>query len=145
LSYALDVNVLLYASDEASPHHRRARAFLDECAAGSEVMCLGWPTLMSYLRIATHPRVFSRPLSPEAAIANVEALLALPQVRALAEEEGFWTCYRRVTEPVHARGNLVPDAHLAALLLQHEVRVLYTNDRDFRKFDFLKARNPFAV
>jgi len=143
VSYALDVNVLLYASDEASPHHPRARAFLDECAAGSEVMCLGWLTLMAYLRIATHPRVFGRPLSPGAAIANVEALLALPMVRALAEEEGFWTSYRRVTGPVPARGNLVPDAHLAALLLQHDVRVLYTNDRDFRKFDFLETRNPF--
>jgi toxin-antitoxin system PIN domain toxin len=143
LSYALDANVLLYASDEASPHHRRARVFLDECAAGSEVMCFGWPTIMAYLRIATHPRVFARPLSPGLAITNVEALLALPHARVLAEEDGFWACYRRVADPVHARGNLVPDAHLAALLLQHGVRVLYTNDREFRKFDVLEARNPF--
>jgi hypothetical protein len=50
-----------------------------------------------------------------------------------------------VTAAVPARGNLVPDAHLAALLLQHDVRVIYTNDRDFRKFDFLDTRNPFAA
>jgi hypothetical protein len=145
VSYALDVNVLLYASDESSPHHRRARAFLDECSVGFEVMCFGWSTLMAYLRIATHPRVFGRPLPPRTAMMNVEALLAVPVVRVLAEEEGFWSYYRRVTDPVLARGNLVPDAHLAALLLQHDVRVLYTNDRDFRKFDFLESRNPFDV
>ena len=145
MSYALDVNVLLYASDEASPHHHRARNFLGECAAGSEVMCFGWPTITAYLRIATHPGVFSRPLSPGTAMGNVEALLALPMVRALAEEEGFWACYRRVTGAVPARGNLVPDAHLAALLLQHDVRVIYTDDRDFRKFDFLDTRNPFEA
>jgi predicted nucleic acid-binding protein len=52
--------------------------------------------------------------------------------------------YRKVADPVHARGNLVPDAHLAALLLQHGVRRLYTNDREFRKFDFLETRNPLA-
>ena len=144
MSYALDVNVLLYASDQGSPHHTRAHRLLEECAAGPEVLCLGWPTVMGYLRIATHPRVFVRPLTQESAAANVDALLALPHVRLLAEEDGFWPVYREVAAPVHARGNLVPDAHLAALLLQHGVRVLYTNDRDFRKFDFLETRNPLT-
>ncbi|HJW71089.1 MAG TPA: TA system VapC family ribonuclease toxin [Candidatus Binatia bacterium] len=144
MSYALDVNVLLYASDERSPYHSRARRFLDECSVSPEVLCLGWPTVMGYLRIATHPRVFVRPLTRESATANIDALLGLPHVRVLAEEEGFWTVYRKVADPVHVRGNLVPDAHLAALLLQHGVRTLYTNDRDFRKFDFLETRNPLA-
>jgi uncharacterized protein len=64
VSYSLDVNVLLYASDRASDRHERARRFVESCAAGPEVLCLTWPTLMSYLRIATHPRIFSAPLSP---------------------------------------------------------------------------------
>ena len=64
--------------------------------------------------------------------------------RALNEEEGFWDAYREVTSQVPARGNLVPDAHLATILRQHGVKVLYTNDVDFRKFSFLEVRNPFV-
>jgi predicted nucleic acid-binding protein len=65
-------------------------------------------------------------------------------VRALSEGEGFLEIYREVTAQFPVRGNLVPDAHLAALLRQHGVRRLYTVDRDFRKFDFLEVADPFA-
>ncbi len=143
MSYAVDVNVLLYASDRSSVHNARARAFLAECAAGPEVVCVAWPTVMSYLRLATHPSIFANPLAPDEAMGNVEALLRLPHVRALGEEEGFWPVYSDVAGSTPTRGNLVPDAHLAALLRQHGVTTLYTNDKDFRKFDFLKVRNPF--
>jgi predicted nucleic acid-binding protein len=61
----------------------------------------------------------------------------------LAEEDGFWDLYRDVTKKMPTRGNDVPDAHLATLLRQHGVATLYTNDRDFRKFEFLKVRDPF--
>jgi hypothetical protein len=144
LSYAIDVNVLLYASDAASPFSRKAIAFLEQCAAGPEVLCVGWPTLMSYLRLVTHPAVFAKPLSQEEAERNVESLVRLPHARALSEEEGFWGVYRDVTRGLALRGNSVSDAHLAALLRQHDVPTLYTNDRDFLKFDFLKVRNPFT-
>jgi toxin-antitoxin system PIN domain toxin len=144
MSFALDVNVLLYASDSGSPDHERARAFLDACLGGDEVFCLGWPTVMSYLRIATHPAVFERPLAPAEAMANIETLLAHPHARFLAEEEGFWAVYRDVTAAVPTRGNLVADAHLAALLKLHGVKTLYTRDRDFLKFGFLDVRDPLA-
>lgn len=144
MSYALDVNLLLYASDASSPFANRARSFLEKCAAGPEVLCFGWPTLASYLRLATHPAIFASPLSPADAEANVESLLALPHARVLSEKEGFWDVYRDVTRDLSVRGNDVPDAHLAALLRQHDVSTLYTNDRDFRKFPFLKVVNPFA-
>ena len=71
MSYSLDVNVLLYASDRSSDRHLPARRFVESCAAGPEILCLTWPTLMSYLRIATHPRAFERPLSPADAWARV--------------------------------------------------------------------------
>lgn len=142
MSFALDVNLLLYASDTESPLHERARVFLDSCMRGGELFCLGWPTVMGYLRIATHPSVFARPLAPAEAQANVEALLGLPHVRCLAEEDGFWAIYREVTARVPTRGNLVPDAHLATLLRQHGVKTLYTHDRDFHKFEFLDVRDP---
>lgn len=145
MSFALDVNVLLYAVDEENRNHSTAREFLERCAAGPEVCCLGWLTVMSYLRMATNPRIFARPLSPRVAEANVSALLALPHVRALAELEGFWEVYQRVTGGLMPRGNLVPDAHLAALLVQHGVTVLYTRDSDFRKFRELEVRDPFTA
>jgi toxin-antitoxin system PIN domain toxin len=142
VSFALDVNILLYASDSDSPYHERAKAFLETCMQQAELFCLGWPTVMGYLRIATHPSVFDHPLTPAEATANIETLLKLPHTRFLAEEEGFWDRYRELTAEVPTRGNLVPDAHLAALLRQHGVRKLYTHDRDFLKFSFLDVHDP---
>lgn len=144
MSFALDVNILLYASDSGSSHHARAAAFLDRCIQEEELFCLAWPTVMSYLRIATHPGVFANPLTPEEAMSNVESLLHLPHARVLSEEEGFWEIYRAVTSRIAVRGNLVPDAHVAAILRQHGVRTFYTRDRDFLKFSFLEVRDPFA-
>jgi len=144
MSAAIDVNVLLFASDSASPLHERAAEFLEQCAAGPDVLYLAWSTVLSYLRISTHPAIFANPLQPEEAARNAEMLLRLPHVRALAEEDGFWDLYREVTKKMPTRGNDVPDAHLATLLRQHGVTTLFTNDRDFRKFDFLKVRDPFV-
>ena len=68
MSFAIDVSVLLYASDRSSAHSARAVEFLAECAAGPEVVCVAWPTVMGYLRLATHPSIIARPLSPEEAM-----------------------------------------------------------------------------
>jgi len=144
VSYSLDVNLLLYASDRSSNRHARARRFVESCAAGPEILCLTWPTLMSYLRIATHPRIFSAPLSPDEALGNITALIDLPHVRALSELDGFLDAYKHMTGEIPVRGNVVPDAHLATILFQHGIRTLYTNDRDFRKFQSLDVRDPFG-
>jgi uncharacterized protein len=144
MSYAIDVNILLYASDAESLLHGAASAFLQECVRRREVFCLAWVSLMSYMRMATHPRIFGRPLAHEEAARNVEALLAVPHCHVISEEEDFWDRYREVTQEVPTRGNLVPDAHLAALLSQHGVLTLYTRDRDFRKFGFLDVRDPLV-
>jgi toxin-antitoxin system PIN domain toxin len=144
MSYSLDVNVLLYASDQSSERHLRARRFVEACAAGPEILCLAWPTLMSYLRIATHPRIFSSPLPPDEALGNVSTLIGLPHARAVSELEGFVDAYKHVTGDMPVRGNLVPDAHVATILFQHGVRTLYSNDRDFRKFPSLELRDPFS-
>ena len=144
MSYSLDVNLLLYASDGSSEYHESARRFLEACVAGPEMLCLAWPALMSYLRIATHPRIFAAPLTPAEALGNVAALLALPHVRAVGEREGFLDAYQQVTADLAVRGNLVPDAHLAAILLQHGVRTLYSRDRDFWKFQRLDVRDPLS-
>lgn len=143
MSYSVDVNVLLYASDQASPLNAQAIRFLESRTKDPELFCVAWSTLMGYLRISTHPGIFSSPLSPGEALGNLEALLNLPRVKILTEMEGFLEVYREATGRFPVRGNLVPDAHLAALLRQHDVRMIYTTDMDFKKFDFLKVRNPF--
>lgn len=144
MSYAIDANILLYASDASSAFHERALAAVRGCAEGPELLYLPWPTIMAYLRIATHPAIFERPLSPAEAAANINALLTLPHVRPLGEGDGFWGVYQRTVAGIAVRGNLVPDAHLAALLRQHGVLTLWTHDRDFRKFGDIRIRDPFA-
>lgn len=144
MSFALDVNILLYASDSASPLHDRARVFLEACAAGSEIVYLAWPTVMAYLRIATHGAIFVKPLSPQDAMQNIEGLLSLPQIRPLGEGEGFWRAFRQTASDIHARGNSVPDVHLATILRQHGVNTICTHDRDVRRFSFLKVVDPLA-
>ena len=144
MSFAFDVNILLYASDSSSPYFERARSFIESCITQKEVFAVAWPTVMSYLRIATHPAVFDQPLSPDEAVANIETLLSLAYARFLSEDEGFWGAYRAITSEVPTRGNLVPDAHVAALLRSHGVKTLYTHDRDFLKFPFLDLRDPLA-
>jgi len=145
VSFSCDVNVLLYASDASSPVHGEARRFVERASTGGDLWYLAWPTVMSYLRVATHPRTFAAPLTPAEALGNVEALAGLPHVRLLSEEHGFLGVYRGVTGSFPVRGNLVPDAHLASLLKQHGVRTLFTRDGDFRKFEFLDVRDPFAA
>lgn len=86
------------------------------------------------------PPTFRRPLSQKQAQQNIDELLAAPRCRVLPEEEGFWD--RRVAAEVPTRGNLVPDVHLPALLLQHGIVTLYTHDSDIRKLSFLKFRDP---
>jgi len=144
MSFGIDVNILLYASDRTSPLHPKATAFLQGVVAGREVFCIAWLTAMSYLRMATHRSIFAQPLSPDEANANMQSLLNVPHCRALGEEDGFWAAYRQVTVGIAVRGNLVPDAHLAAVLHQHGVVKLYTHDKDFRKFDSLQVVDPLA-
>ena len=79
MSYSLDVNILLYSSDTSSPFHAKAKSFLESCMSRSDVLYLSWPTIMSYLRIATHPSIFDEPLTPEEAMANVETLIQSAQ------------------------------------------------------------------
>jgi uncharacterized protein len=143
LSFTFDVNVLLYASDETSEHHVRARAFLDSVAGSDDLVYLFWPTVMAYLRIATHPAIFEQPLPPAEAAANIERLLGLPHVQTVGEQERFWSSFRRAARGADARGNLVPDAHMVALMIENGVRTIWTHDRDYRRFSEIESRDPF--
>ncbi len=145
MSYSVDVNVLVHASNASSPHHERAIAFIEARAADPDLFCLAWSTVHGYLRIVTHPSIFARPLQPAKAMANVESLLSLPRVRVIGETDGHWDAWKRAAGPSAPRGNLVPDVAFAAILAQHGVSRLYTQDRDFRRFDFLETVDPFMA
>lgn len=140
MSVTVDANVLVYASNQAEPVHEPARALVERLASGPEIVCLFWPTIIGYLRIVTDPSVFPRPLSPAEAIANLSALIAAPHARTPGEEDGFWDLFLARNDA--DRGNDVPDGHLVALMRQHGVGTIYTRDRDFRRFDGIRAEDP---
>ena len=144
MSYSFDANILLYASDESSEFHARAQVFLNDRQADSDILCLTWPVLMAFQRIATHPSIFSNPMSAETAWGNVQQLLKLPRARVIQETASVALDYAEVSKSAGIYGNLVPDAHIATILRQHGVRRFYTADTDFKKFGFLEVVNPLA-
>ncbi len=143
MSASIDANVLVYASNDADPTQAWARAFVRGLADGPDLLYLFWPTILAYLRIVTHPSILPRPLTPLEAATNIERLIARSHVRTPGETDGFWSLYVD-SGGAAARGNAVPDTHLATLMRQHGVRILYTRDRGFRRFDFIDVRDPFT-
>ena len=143
MSSTLDANVLVYATDETSDRHPRARTLLDHVATSPAITYLFWPVLLAYVRIITHPTILELPLSPEAAIANIDDLVQRPQIIVVGEGDRFWETFQRVARTVAPRGNLVPDAHLVALMTENGLSTIWTGDRDFRKFSGITVKDPF--
>lgn len=143
MTTTLDVNILVYAADETSSRYGRARALLEHVATSPSITYLFWPVLLGYMRIVTHPAIVERPLSPDAAVADIDDLIGRPQIVVAGEGDRFWAGFTGVAGTVQPRGALVPDAHLVALMREHGVGQLWTNDRDFRKFDGISVLNPF--
>ncbi|MCV7400379.1 type II toxin-antitoxin system VapC family toxin [Mycobacterium fragae] len=144
MSETFDVNVLVYATHRASPFHDKAKALVERFLAGPGLVYLLWPVAMGYLRIVTHPALLDAPLSPNVAADNIEQFIAPPHVRLVGESDGFWSVYRRVSDVVKPRGNLVSDAHVVALMHQHGIATIWSRDRDFRKFEGFTVRDPFT-
>lgn len=134
MSVTVDVNVLLHAVNEDAHEHRAAAGLMQRLGDGPGVVYLFWPAIMGFLRISTSSRILPKPLTVAAASAAVDSLLDLAHVRTGSERRDFWSTYRQ-TSGSDARGNLVPDAHLVALMHQYAVRAIYTTDRGFRRFD----------
>ena len=141
---ALDTNVLVFAEITSSPFHDRAVAVLKEAAEGIAPWALPWPCVYEFLRVVTHPRVYHPPVPLERARSDLRRILDSPSLRLLAETERHREILDRVVEASGATGNLVHDAHIAALCLEHGVSELVTGDRDFLRFPGLRVVNPFA-
>jgi toxin-antitoxin system PIN domain toxin len=139
----VDANILLYAEDSLSPRHRQARSWWDAQLSGSDAVCLSWVVVSAYIRIGTNPRVFQQPLSLAQAQARVQSWLDQPCTRLVQPTQRHWVVFQQMLTDGQARGNLVTDAHLAALAIEHGC-VLCSTDADFARFPTLKWQNPLA-
>lgn len=137
----VDANLLLYAVDENSAHNAAASSWLEEAFRGDSRVGVPWQTIGAFLRIATHPRVVENPLSGPEAWRYVADWLAVPVVWIPPATEATARVYARLCEQVEITGNLVPDAQLAALAIEHGVE-LASADTDFLRFPGLRWINP---
>ena len=138
----IDANILVYAVDEDAPQHARAKAFLEEHLNGDRRIGLPWQSLTDFLRITTHPRVMSAPLSGSDAAGFVTDWLNAPAAWLPETTSKTWPILLGLINTHGVTGNLVPDAQLAALAIQHGVPVA-SADSDFALFPEVVWLNPF--
>jgi toxin-antitoxin system PIN domain toxin len=139
----VDANVLLYAINQDTAHHDRARGWLDSALNGEEAVGFTWVVLLAFLRLATRPGLFPRPLDVATATATVELWLAQPPAVVLQPTQRHGALLRSLLEAVGSAGNLVNDAHLAALAVEHGGRVV-SFDADFARFPGVRSELPGA-
>ncbi len=139
----VDANILLYAVDGSSPFHERAASWLDRQLNGPTRIGLPWPSLVAFLRISTHPRAVAAPLLPRVARTFVDDWLAAPAAWVPSPGHRHGEILLGLIETYDVGGNLVSDAHLAALALEHGL-AMASADSDFARFTELTWINPLA-
>lgn len=137
----VDANLLLYAKISDLPQHPRARAWLEDRLNAPARVGLPWPSLLAFFRICTNPRVMGRPLQSEAAWAQVEQWLSLPNVWVPLPTSRHAEVMAELVASTRPTGDLVPDTHLAALAIEHGL-TLCSTDGDFGRFRELRWENP---
>jgi len=141
---ALDTNVLVHAEIVTSPFHTTARQLLRDLAEGPAPWAIPWPCVYEFLRVVTHPRVYHPPMPIALALGDLRAILGSPSLVLLAETPRHPDVMASIVEASGATGNLLHDAHIAALCVEHGVSELLTGDRDFARFTDVRTVNPFA-
>jgi toxin-antitoxin system PIN domain toxin len=139
----VDANVLIYAVNLDAPQHRRARRWLDAALSGGEPVGFAWIALLAFLRLTTRARLFPKPLTLRQAVAVVEAWLAQPAAVLLQPTSRHLGLLHGLLASVGTAGNLVNDAHLAALAIDQAAE-LVSFDADFSRFQGLRWRLPDA-
>lgn len=140
---ALDTNILLYAHRREFPFHKQAKALLQGLSEGSQPWAIPAPCFYEFLRVATHPSVFNPPTPLIEARENIHSLLKSPSLIVLYPTNRHWEILDRVLASSKVRGNLIFDAQIATLLLEHGISEILTADRDFHRFKELKVHHPF--
>lgn len=136
-----DVNVLVYAHREDTPHHAGCRDWVEQLINGDASYGLSELVLSGFLRVATHPKVFTKPSSLPDALAFAEQLRGRPNCVPVAPGRRHWEIFRALCSDAEAKGNLVPDAYLAAMAIESGCEWI-TTDRDFSRFKGLRWRHP---
>ncbi|HEX3609773.1 MAG TPA: TA system VapC family ribonuclease toxin [Solirubrobacterales bacterium] len=139
----LDANLLLYAVHRRAAQHEAAAAWLTEQLNGSRRVGLPWQSLAAFLRISTHPRAFERPLDAATAWERVSDWLTAPTAWIPQPGSRHATLLGELVTRYEARGNLIPDAQLAALALEHGLTV-FSADTDFARFAEVSWTNPLV-
>lgn len=137
----LDVNVLVCAFDAGFDEHAAMRSWLQALLDGDEAFGVADLVLSGFLRIATHPRVLARPAPTSVALEFAHAVRERPQRVAVRPGARHWSIFAELCRATGARGNLVPDAYLAALAIESGGEWL-TTDRGFARFPGLRWRHP---
>jgi toxin-antitoxin system PIN domain toxin len=140
----VDANLLLLAVDRSSPFHEVAAAWLTGVLNGGRRVGIPWPSLAAFVRISTHPRASEHPLSPDGAWRHVDGWLVCDPVWIPAPTERHADILGGLVVSYQLRGNLVSDAHLAALAIEHGLTVC-SADTDFARFREVQWRNPLAA
>lgn len=144
MSFSFDVNLLLFTADSKSPHHGKAENFLKEVLSGTDRCFLCWDVLNGFLRIATNSKLFSNPPPVETVLANCRFLYSHPNIEMITGSTQSMRILEGLVTQNHLRGPIISDAVIASILEAHGIRKIYTHDRDFWKFPFLKPIDPFA-
>lgn len=136
-----DVNVLVYAHREDSPEHRSYRTWLENLICGDAAYAVSGLVLSGFLRVVTHPKVFKSPSTIGQAIAFAEQIRSQPNAVPVEPGVRHWELFQRLCVNSSAKGNLIPDAYLAALAIESGCEWV-TMDRDFGRFRGLHWRHP---
>jgi len=145
MSGLIDTNLLVYAVNRDSPQNQSARSFLSETLEGTKEVYLCWAVFYEFLRVTTHPKVFPKPLTWQEALGFVAGILKSPNVKILYEGEGHCEVLQDVLRLLRIpQGNLMHDAHIAALLKENGLSKIYTCDTDLRLFPFLEVVDPIS-
>jgi toxin-antitoxin system PIN domain toxin len=142
---AIDTNILVYARRADTPHHAAALATLRRLAEGPDLWAIPWPCVYEFVRVVTHPRVFHPPSPLADVVRDLRELFASPTLQLLGETDHHAEAMAAVLAETPATGNLVHDAHIAALLREHGVSELLTADGDFARFTGFRVSNPVAA
>lgn len=140
----VDANLLLYAANHAAPEHDRARAWLDDRLNGTVALGLPWPSLLAFVRLATNPVVVRHPVTPADAWRQVDEWLACEPAWMPLPGSAHRGILGAFLQASWMTSRLVPDAHLAALAIEHGL-TLQSTDGDFARFPDLKWGNPLAA
>jgi hypothetical protein len=139
----VDANVLLYAVNERSHQHEVARGWLDGALNGRETVGFAWMVILAFLRLATHPRVFPSPLDAADATSIVIRWLGRPTAVVVEPTERHLSTLSELLGKAGTGGNLVNDAHLAALAINHGADVM-SFDADFARFPGVRWIDPYG-